>query len=542
MKKFLSLALAVLLVIQLAALSACSTGKSTKAPEQLPAGSKAQSPVTPAEKVKFSATFLANEWHGDPNQMEVFKKLAEKANVEVQWQVFPAATWNDKKNLLLASNSNLPDVFYMNAVNQTDVVKYASQGLFMQLDSLIDKNCPTLKAVFEKMPQYKRVCVNPDDGKIYYVARAAERSVQYTQSTIFFYKPWLDKLGLQVPTTTDEFYNVLKAFKTRDPNSNGKADEIPFTFTMNKADFMYSDLFGSFGYVDTFYGIPHFIMDENKKVVYVANQPEYKDAITFYHKFFKEGLMDKEGFTTSDTKIMNSKGKSEPPILGSFACFDPSFVVSQDRVKDFVPMAPLKGPKGKQVWTNFETSNGNINGTQFVLAKSAKNQDAIMRWLDAHFDPTLSIELFLGPVGTTLQKTPSGMLDYVPTPQGMSYSEFRYKNAPVHVPCVIPGSSWGKDIAVMAEDVFKLDIAKKYYVPYSTQSSLFTLSNMQETKFLQTKGKDIDDYVQKMQIKWLLEGGIENEWSDYLKKLDSMGLPEYIEMVEGMQQRLSTKK
>lgn len=45
---------------------------------------------------------------------------------------------------------------------------------------------------------------------------------------MWIYKPWLEKLNLSEPKTLDEFYNVLKAFKEKDPNGNGLADEIPF--------------------------------------------------------------------------------------------------------------------------------------------------------------------------------------------------------------------------------------------------------------------------------------------------------------------------
>ena len=66
--------------------------------------------------MQFSATFLQNEWHGDPNDMEIMQKLEEEANVDVQWQVYSNATWPDKKNLMISSGE-VPDVFYMNAVN-----------------------------------------------------------------------------------------------------------------------------------------------------------------------------------------------------------------------------------------------------------------------------------------------------------------------------------------------------------------------------------------------------------------------------------------
>ena len=42
-------------------------------------------------------------------------------------------------------------------------------------------------------------------------------------------KTWLENLGLEMPTTTEEFENVLKAFKDQDPNGNGVADETPLS-------------------------------------------------------------------------------------------------------------------------------------------------------------------------------------------------------------------------------------------------------------------------------------------------------------------------
>ena len=42
-------------------------------------------------------------------------------------------------------------------------------------------------------------------------------------------KDWLDKFNLELPETIDEYYTVFKAFKTQDPNGNGKDDEIPFS-------------------------------------------------------------------------------------------------------------------------------------------------------------------------------------------------------------------------------------------------------------------------------------------------------------------------
>ena len=154
-------------------------------------------------KEKIKVTFIKNEWHGDPNDMEIYKILEEKTGVEVEWQVYSAATWEDKKNLILSSG-DLPDVFYMNAVNVNDVTKYAPQGMFLDLTDYIEEYCPNLKKVFEEMPEYKNICINPDDGKIYSIGRAVEREVMYTSGLLYINKKWLDQLGLPVPETVDE--------------------------------------------------------------------------------------------------------------------------------------------------------------------------------------------------------------------------------------------------------------------------------------------------------------------------------------------------
>lgn len=541
MKRILSALLAACLALSLAA---CSGPSSTASSGGSAEAGTSESGEASTEKVTFSAIFLKNEWHGEPDNMDIMTKLEEEANVDVQWQVYNQATWADKKNVMVASGE-VPDVFYMNSVNSTDINNYLSDGLFMDLTDLIPQYAPRLNQVLEDMPQFKAICVNPTDGKIYSIGRAAEREVQYTAGLMYINKTWLDQLGLPIPTTTDEFYTTLKAFKEKDPNGNGKTDELPFIFHFNPNNpdegYTYQSLFGAFGYVDPIsnYGA-HFVRDmETNELIFVAEQEGYKDAISFYGKMVQEGLWDAEGFTTQDTSVMTAKGNNEEMIVGSFIAFDSTFIVPADRLDDYVILPPLVGPEGHQMWMYHGGSNGNVNGTQFAMTTSAKGkEEGIMRWLDAHFDPETSIELFLGPVGVTLERTESGMLDYVDTPEGMTYSEFRYGNCPVHVPCVIKAEDWGKTIQVMDEDINKLSIAKEYYEPYQTQSSLYLLPNEEESDYFVKEGTDIRDYVNQMQVTWLTKGGIEEEWDTYLQQLQTLGIDKYKQTIQGILDRM----
>ena len=53
-------------------------------------------------------------------------------------------------------------------------------------------------------------------------------------------KDWLDALQLETPKTLDEFHNVLKAFKEKDPNGNGQADEIPYAANPSALAYIYN--------------------------------------------------------------------------------------------------------------------------------------------------------------------------------------------------------------------------------------------------------------------------------------------------------------
>lgn len=552
MKRLMAISLALAMLLALAACSggtpaasapaataAATAAAKTAAPAATTAAAAA-TPAAPAEKVKFTATFLQNDWHALPTEMAIFDELADMANVEVEWQVYANATWNEKKQLILAGG-DLPDVFYMNALNGTDVVQYSAQGALIDLTDLIEQYCPRLSAIFEEMPNYKAVCTDQDTGKIFKVARAAERNVHYTTALDYINTDWLEKFNLSMPATIDEFESALKTMVQGDANGNGQTDELGYVFhgNLDKWDgaYTYTNFFGAFGQV---FDPSYVIKDENGKLVFIANTEEYKNALIWLNHMAQEGLLDIEGLTTVNTTTLNAKGNAATPIVCSFSAFDETFVIPTDRYDSYDVIGALAGPTGERhnIWA--AASNGNISGQQFIMTVAAKGKEAaIMNWLDCHFDEKMSIQLFLGPIGVTLKETASGMLDYIDTPAGMSYSEFRYGNCPVHVPCIIRAADWGKTIQVMGEDINKLSIAEKYYRPYADQSNIFAMWNSKETDYIANEGLDLKTYCNQMHAKWIVEGGIEADWDAYCAQLDKLGWQEYLATYQGMHDRIS---
>ena len=518
MKRFLALVLTLTLALGLCAFSGMASAN--------------------GEKVHFTATFLQQVWHGDPNDMEILKTLADNANVEVEWQVYANSTWGEKKQLILASG-DLPDVFYMNALSATDVVQYSNQGALVDLTDLIPEYCPRLSAIFEEMPNYKAVCVDQDSGRIFKVARAAERGIHYTGALDYINTDWLAKFDLEMPTTIEEYEHALRVMVDGDANGNGQKDEIGYSFFGNlehcDEPYSYANFFGAFGLVfDTSY----VIKDEEGSLVFIANREEYKNALSWLHHMVEEGLFDVEGMTAADQSNLNAKGSAEPPVLCSFSAFSQTFAIPEDRYDSYGVLGQLAGPEGERHNIYRASTNGNINGTQFVMTQAAAGKEAaIMNWLDCHFEPEMSIQLFLGPIGVTLERTESGMIDYVPTPEGTTYSEFRYAVCPVHVPCIIRGTDWGKTVQFMPEDAYKVPIAEEYYRPYADQSNLYENWTSAETDYLANEGLDLRSYCNQMHAKWIVEGGIDEEWDAYCDRLEKLGWEKYLATYQGMYDR-----
>ncbi|WP_331436760.1 extracellular solute-binding protein [Gordoniibacillus kamchatkensis] len=225
MKKSLMVLSSLLLGISLI-LSACESGKSGAGAGQADAkdAARTQDPNKPVELTVFAPQSPAIE-NLETNRFT--KVVEDKSKVKIKWNVVPDKSLDDKKQLMMASG-DYPAVLLGAAFSKADQMKYGQQGAFIDLKDLIDKYAPNIKKAMADIPYLKSAMTTPD-GKIYAIPKINECFHCTYGEKMWINKAWLDKLGLKMPTTTDEFYEVLKAFKEKDPNGNGKADEIPFT-------------------------------------------------------------------------------------------------------------------------------------------------------------------------------------------------------------------------------------------------------------------------------------------------------------------------
>lgn len=519
--------LALILLIGLIALS-CTFAKGEKETAQTQdIGFHATGLPITDEKVTFE--LAAKSRHNKNfNDLEFFKNLEEQTNVHINWNMSPETGWEEKKGLLFAGD--LPDAFYgQNILTEVDVINYGSQGLIIPLEDLIDQYCPNLKALLER-GNYRKEMTAPD-GHIYALPNSTELSPM-THDKLFINKTWLDQLGLPIPETIDEFVETLRAFKANDMNGNGRADEIPFSFLYNRKENGLFSLFGSFGQLDK---LNHWIVDENGNPVYTAITEPYKEAIEFFNSLYKEGLIDKEGFT-HDFQVYLAKVKQPETIVGAWVGWSLSSA-SGVNAKHYVALAPLKGEDGKQIWNSYP-SPMNSKGS-FVITKACKHPEALMRWADMQYEPMTSLQIDQGLLGRTLTILEDGTIDYLPVPEGKTFTEMIHDYSP-GVNGIGSVTTEVSDKLHLNKNLQERKALDEFFAPYNVPADQVFPSlyfTMEETERLAVLEADIVSYVDQCYANWIVNGGIEKEWDSYLKKLDKMGLQEYMSIYKAAYER-----
>lgn len=462
----------------------------------------------------------------DYSKMEIFKRLEKQTNVKIDWENIPDTDFAEKKNLLLASG-DLPDAFYGAGFTDYDLINYGKDGTIIPLENLIDKYAPNLKALLNRRPDIKLAITAPD-GHIYGLPSWEENKLDTNPFFHVINKNWLDKLGLKVPQTLDEYTQALIAFKTKDPNGNGKADEIPLSFMHMQWCSDIAGIFGAFGLPDN---LEHRIVREGK-VIFTASQPQYKEALKYIHdNWYKQGLIDPESFTQDAAQYL-AKGKTPDETLGSYVWWEVEEVVGPERSKDYALLPRLKGPNGDQM---VGRNNGGGPGRgSFVITKENRYPAMTMRWIDQQFDPYMAAQIHWGPLDVVFKKDEKGKLVNLPLPKGVSAGEFRQKVAPgTGNPGVITFDDFGKVVDMEPRAQKRADYLEKYYTPYMKKENYPSIFfEPDELDKINRIEPELIKYVNTQRGKFIVDGDVDEKWDSYVKTLEKMGLNELMEIYQ----------
>ena len=196
-------------------------------------------------------------------------------------------------------------------------------------------------------------------------------------------KAWLDRVGMEVPQTTEEFKEVLRAFKEQDANGNGDPnDEIPLSGSLKGWNTNPTNFFmNSFEYYDT---VKKSMYVEDGKIVYSRIEDGFKEGLKYLNELYEEGLMDPLVYSqTVDQlkKTANIPGETTVGVCGGGSSSSFINIADSDKWREYVTMPPLEGPDGtRHAITAYDYGSPVLN-----ITNACKNPEAVIRLFDLMF-------------------------------------------------------------------------------------------------------------------------------------------------------------
>lgn len=466
------------------------------------------------EKITLTAVGYGDPGSANWGEYQIFKDITEQTNVEVKWDTISGDGATEKLNLILSSKE-LPDMIF-SGISSANISKNASNGILIPLEDLIENYAPNIKKILDENPKIRKAITMPD-GHIYSIPAINNEQEPVHTTTLNINKTWLDTLGLNVPTTTEELANVLKAFKEQDPNRNSQQDEIPLTFMPTPP---YEVWNGDAGFSGAFGVVNSSLMVKDGKFAFTPAEEGYKEYINYLTGLYKDGLLDKELFTQDFNQYMAKVTTN----AGVYLTNGP--VKATD---EYIAITPLKGPNGDQLWSGVDFS---IDKNRGVITSACQNPEIAIRYMDSFFEPLNSLRL---QHGIYLEESEDGKFKVLPTEPGK--------------PGEAPGSYVAKNLSREITDQYLIkteqdvlnDERREMYKPFLSEAVPLLTLTAEESKELSQLSTDISNFVNEKKAKWVSgQADVNAEWDQYLKELKGIGLDRYMELYNGALERFNS--
>lgn len=295
----------------------------------------------------------------------VRQKMFEATNVKIESIVAPATNFDEKFNVAIMGKE-LPDM--MMGKNIDVLNEYGQKGAFIPLEDLIEQYAPNISA---RLDDRARKMITASDGHIYALPRFGQDRLR---TGWLIRKDWLDILGMEIPTTTDEWTEVLRAFKEKDPGNVGDR-LVPLMNRSGSSVFLI--------YTAPTFGLhPENYTKKDGSYVLNATTDEYKNMVEWYRTLYEEGLFDQEFVTTTSKQWEEAVSAGYVGAFIDFANRSDTFtsvLQQQNPDAEFVVAPPPVGPTGTQGVPSYSDI---LTTTSVAISKDCKNVEAALAWLD----------------------------------------------------------------------------------------------------------------------------------------------------------------
>ena len=463
--------------------------------------------------------FAEMAYYNDPEN-----GITAQSGVKANFNQVKGADWSTKLNLALAGG-NYPDIIMRGDI---DLEMYGvDEQVLIPLDDAIEKYMPNYKALLDADPALA-ASLTSSDGKMYQIGWLIPQNIN-TESHLFINKQWLDNLDLAVPTTIEEFEQVLVAFRDQDADGDGDpSNEIPFGGPMMPME-------DGMLHLLSFWGIPynnHYasINDEGKVYSWLTSDA-MRDAMETIHRWYDEGLIDMESVTqdvnSSDAKVNSGKVGSfwrwrlsamgtDEAIYSQYVCVNPFAAEGYTPKLSYYLEVPVFGA---------------------AITVDCEDVEAACKWLDTQLEWENMINGYNGMRGEFWDYDAEGKVDIWPMTDGTR---------------TVPGQS--SMYYCSGEQYFAAVNMPPHRIEKSSYCEAYTAAGLIEKNSWQTLTKlvtftvdesieidlrfaDVDKYAQEAISSFIVKGVTDDGWNTYLKTFENIQLDGYLQLLQGAYDR-----
>ncbi len=329
----------------------------------------------------FEDPAIGRDW----NKNQFFQHMAQKTGLDFTFRQYrDEAAYHQALAALGEDGQPLPDVLFKAALRPDETMQLLDLGVLIDLAPYLEAHCPNLTALMAENPNLRQAITLPGGriGALPFVEMAP------AQNVLWINKSWLDSLKLDMPVDSEALSDVLRAFKTGDPNRNGRQDEVPLSF-MGPYDLKY--LAHAFGLLANDY---HVFIDDDT-VRFMPLEPDFMRFISWCRALYQEGLLAKDGFATLDTfrRITDAKATKR---YGAFFAPLPTYLLPLEWAGEYQALPPLSY-QGRQVYRSI--AQPVLTGT-FAITSACPDVGAALSWADTLYSPEGAVLAGIGLEGT----------------------------------------------------------------------------------------------------------------------------------------------
>lgn len=351
----------------------------------------------------------------EPEERWFYQYIEQVMNIDLDVD----QNWSNERKSILLNSADLPDMMWGANITTGELVTYGQEGgLFLDFNEYISEELtPNIVAAMEQNPAAFEACVSPD-GAMYTLPKLGNTNRISGSYRMFVDTEYMEAAGIkELPTTLDEFTDMLRAFKKLDPATMGVDEIHPWIINWH---YDWYFLYSAWGWIfDDPGALAKPLWDETEQeVVIPCLQDKFKDYVKYLHMLYQEDLIHDDYFPMSKDQARALIAEGKVAVVS-----DSTITATQpDRVGEFVTMSPVTSEWTDKPVTSFSSKGYTLGGV--VVSADTEYPEVIMRLIDYLYSAEGSAYANAGPVAGSEDEL--GMIEGV-----VAGSDGTPKNKPV---------------------------------------------------------------------------------------------------------------